>query len=76
LLCLPDIGPGEIVALEQQRQSRAFRQSVRKAIRKIERDRMAALAIGEASLCGEIDKVGVDRDDVDAGLQQPVLAAA
>ncbi len=37
---------------------------------------MAALAIGEASLCGEIDKVGVDRDDVDAGLQQPVLAAA
>ena len=36
---------------------------------------MAALAIGEPSLCGEINKAGVDRDDVGAGLQQPEIEA-
>ena len=37
---------------------------------------MAVLAMGEPSLCREIDKVGVDRDDVDGELAALVVIIA
>ena len=69
---------GKIVAIKQQRQASAFRQSIGKEVAVIQRRRMPSLAKTPPRGAGDLGLVLINRDDLDAGAveQQIELAAA